>query len=263
MLDRSSLVRVALFCAVLLSMPLLLGQSGGGCATTSMDPAPDMTGTWNITYDDTFMVEINIGGAIYTQELGVVGGVINLTHEGTPLTFMLDCSLPQIVCPSESLPATVTASHRDEDFPHRVYITITKTECMGTLVDPDPMECGADTLNPGCEQVCDGEVGPVDTDLYGEINVAGDRYNVLLGGGAATNGLNCALLSLSVANADLVTSGSAEDGSWRVESLENGVITTGYAGGCIWIDDVDMDADLEASVVGATVTVRTGFTAAR
>lgn len=243
--------------------PLLLGAEGDGCATTSTEPAPDMNGTWNITYDDTMSVEINIGGAIYNEELAAAGGMINLTHDGTPLTFMLDCSLPEVVCPSEAWPAVFEAAQRDTMFPHRVYATITRPGCTGTLIDADPAECGEGTLNPECAQVCDGEVAPENVELYGEINVPGTHFSMIVGGGIATNQLNCALLSLSVANADLENSGSADTGDWRVERLVNGEVVTGYAGGCIWIDDVDGDAALEAAAIGATVTVRTGFTGAR
>jgi len=249
--------------AIAAAAPFMMGQSGGGCATTSRDPAPDMTATWNLTYDDTMSVEIAIGGAVYTEELAAAGGEIQLTHEGTPLTFNLDCSRPEVVCPSEVLPMSVEAAQRDEEFPRRVYMSFTTTQCMGSLVDADPAACGMGTLNPDCEQVCDGEVGPVQTDLYGEINLPADRFNAVVGGGIATNELNCALLALSVARADLTTSGSAETEDWRVESLDNGEIVTGYAGGCIWIDDVDGEMDLEAAAIGATVTVRTGFPGAR
>jgi len=37
----------------------------------------------------------------------------------------------------------------------------------------------------------------------------------------------------------------------------------GYAGGCLWAGDPDMDGELEAIVLGASVTFQTGFTGVR
>ena len=47
MLDK---LRYAL---VALPVPLLMGAQGDGCAANSTSPAPDVRGTWGITYDDT------------------------------------------------------------------------------------------------------------------------------------------------------------------------------------------------------------------
>ena len=54
--------------ALLAASPLLLGAKGDGCAAGSRSPAPDVTGEWAITYDDTLDVEIKIGGAVYQQQ---------------------------------------------------------------------------------------------------------------------------------------------------------------------------------------------------
>src|SRR5690606_25311524 len=55
--------------ASLLAAPFLLGAQGDGCAASSRSPAPDVSGRWEITYDDSFEVEIRIGGAVYTEQL--------------------------------------------------------------------------------------------------------------------------------------------------------------------------------------------------
>jgi hypothetical protein len=51
--------------------------------------------------------------------------------------------------------------------------------------------------------------------------------------------------------------------SWTVEGMDNGEVIAAYSGACLWADDVDMDGDLEAAVLGATVTFTTGFTGER
>ncbi len=45
--------------------------------------------------------------------------------------------------------------------------------------------------------------------------------------------------------------------------MTDGVISVGYAGACLWADDVDGDEDLEAVAIGAKLVFRTGFEANR
>jgi len=64
-----------------------VGAQGDGCAASSRSPAPDVTGIWDVGYDD-----IAIGGAVYTAELGAAGGVVTITHQGRSIRFDLDCA---------------------------------------------------------------------------------------------------------------------------------------------------------------------------
>lgn len=246
-----------------LCTPLLMGARGDGCAANSRSPAPDVAGEWAVTYDDTLDVRINIGGAVYEAQLGAQGGVIEIDHDGQPLTFDLDCARPEVLCPSEAWPDSVSIEQRNEAFEHRMIVTLPTQECAGQLVDPDPAECGPNTNNENCEQVCDGEITVSGVERFGVIGETGDTFRLYLGAGMATNGINCALLAASVADADLVNEGSAEAGDWRAISMANGLVTVGYAGGCLWAGDPNMDGQLEALVLGASVTFTTGFTGAR
>jgi hypothetical protein len=241
--------------------PALMGARGCGGAYNSMTPAPKLTGTWNVAYDDMLGIEVTLGGATYTSELGANGGTFTIDHMGQPITFDLACDRPEIVCPSEAWPATVDISQEDMAYPHRAYVDIPKQYCMGTEVAPDPAECGEGTLNPDCERVCDGEVGVMSQRTYGVVNEAGTEFSVLLGAGVATNGVNCALLGISVAHADLVTMGSSETEDWEGTAMESGEIIVAYAGGCLWAGDVDDDGTIEALVLGASLKFTTGFTA--
>ena len=45
--------------------------------------------------------------------------------------------------------------------------------------------------------------------------------------------------------------------------MTNGEIAVAYAGGCLWLGDPDMDAELEALVIGAGIKFTTGFTGSR
>lgn len=237
-------------------------EGGRGCGSLwSKSEAPDMAGSYSVTYEDEVAVEIAIGGAVYTAEIGAQGGAVEITHEGQPIVFDLDCSRDEVVCPSEAFPATVEAEHRDTRFPHQVHILLPSQECDGELIAPAASACGDRTDNPDCDDVCDGEMITVERPVLGSISEDGAAFDVLLGAGVATNGINCGLLGVSIAKADLVTEEGEE--TWTVEQLDDGEIITGYSGACLWADDVDMDGDLEAAVLGATLKFTSGFTADR
>jgi hypothetical protein len=233
---------------------------GSGCALFSRSDAPDMEGEWAVDYADDLQVEIAIGGAVYEATIGVQGGVIEIEHEGQPLTFDLDCAKEQVICPSEAWPMTVTMEQRSEDFPHQVHVTLPGQECMGDVIAADPETCGEGTDNPDCNDICDGEILVGERDVFGVIDEAGENFDVLLGAGVASNGLNCALLGISSAHAEIE---SVEVPSWAATALTSGEIVTAYSGGCLWADDVDQNGELEALVVGATLTFRTTFDATK
>jgi hypothetical protein len=245
------------------ALPMLMGARGDGCAASSRSPAPDVTGVWDITYDDALRITVRIGGAVYTEELGAAGGSFTIDHEGQPLTFDLDCARPEILCPSEAWPETVAIEQRDTAYEHRMIVTLPTQSCEGTLDAPDPESCGAGTSNPACDLVCNGEVAVAGTERFGVIGETGDTFRLYLGAGIATNGLNCALLAASVADAYIGTDGASDTADWRAVSFEDGEVTVAYAGGCLWAGDPDMDGDLEALLVSASIEFNTGFTGTR
>lgn len=257
-----SSMRLRVLALLVVALPALGGAGGDGCAAGSTSPAPDVTGTWAITYDDVLDVEIRIGGAVYQETLGIDGGSVTIEHEGQPLTFVLDCARPDVICPSEAWPTTVDVEQRNTAYEHQMIVTLPSQSCSGPLVDPEPGSCGEGTLNPDCEQVCDGEVVTTESERFGVIGETGDSFRLYLGAGIATNGINCAMLGVSLADADLVTTGEGTD-DWRAEAMSAGLVTVAFAGGCLWAGDPDGDAELEALVLAASVTFTTGFTGAR
>ena len=238
-------------------------NGGQGCAAFSESGTPDFEGTWEVEYTDDLQIEITLGGVVHTAELGPQGGVIEIEHEGQPLTFDLDCDRPEVVCPSEVWPETVRAEQRNERFTHQVIMHLPQQVCDGDLVAPEAAECGDGTDNPQCEDVCDGEVVTREQETFGTLDEESENFELLLGGGLATNGINCALLGLSVARAEVVSNDPASRGGWQAEALTNGEVVTGYSGGCLWAGDPDMDGELEALVLGAGVKITTGFEATR
>lgn len=235
-----------------------------GCrAVSSTSPAPDVAGDWAVTYGDTFDVDVAIGGAHYTATVPETGGMVHVEHAGTGFDFMLDCSRPEVVCPSEVWPSRVSIDQRDRTYQHRMWVAIPSQTCSVALTPPDPETCGEGTSNPDCDDVCDGEITTTTRDAFGVIAENGRSFELLLGGGAASNGINCVLLGLSVAEADLVNEGSAAGNDWRSTGMENGEVRTGYAGGCLWVGDPEMTGEAQALVLGASITISVPFDAAR
>lgn len=217
-----------------------------------------MSGAWAVSYEQGFSVAITLGGATYTSELGPQGGTVTIDHEGQPITFDLDCSREDVVCPSEVWPAQVSFRQDDADYPHRVWLQVPKQTCSGELVEPVPSECGYDTENPDCEPVCEGEIVTTTQEAFGTIDQAGESFSVGLGAQIASNGINCALLGGSYAEGDLATEGSAEEESWEA-LVSDGEVVTIFVGGCLWAGDPNDDGSLEALVLGATVRFSTGY----
>jgi hypothetical protein len=238
------------------------GGDGDGPAIFSSTPAPDMSGTWDVTYDDRIDVEITIGGAVYTAEIGVEGGSVTIDHDGQPITFDLDCARPEVVCPTEVWPAEVSFRQDDPNYPHRVWMQIPTTECSGMLVEPDPSTCGPETNNPDCAEVCDGESVTTTKEAFGTVDEGGDDFWVGLDAKIASNGVNCLLIGGSIAQGALETTGSAETEDWDAVAADGDVVTV-YAGGCLWAGDPNMDGELEALVLGGSVRFATGFSGSK
>lgn len=241
-------------------LPLVMGAQGDGCAAGSTSPAPDVRGTWAIAYDDTIGVEVKIGGAIYNAELGAGGGSVTINHAGKPYTFNLDCARADVVCPSEAWPTKVVVEQRDVMHQHQMVVNLPAAQCDRELTQPAPGTCGAGTSNPSCDLVCGGNITVKTQQAFGVIGEAGDSFRLYLGGGVVTNGINCAMLGYSLADADLGTVGRGDE-AWEATSMKAGLVTIGYAGACLFAGQV-AGTD-QALLVGAELKFTTGFTGAK
>ncbi|MGE0784160.1 MAG: hypothetical protein AB7S26_00630 [Sandaracinaceae bacterium] len=246
-------------------VPFAMGARGGCGPIDSTDPAPDVEGEWQVAYGSDLAVRVNIGGSVYEATLPAEGGTFMVDHGGFQIPFTIDCSLPEVVCPQEAWPDMVSVSQREPTYPHRMWVTIPQQSCSGSMHMPSEAagECGAETNNPDCEVVCDGEVVTSSVDTFGLINEPGDHFNLLLGAGFASNGVNCALLAVSAANADIMSSGAAETEDWTAEAFTSGEVVTAVAGGCLWAEYSEEDMELNALVLGASIEVRASFEATR
>lgn len=248
--------------SLVFALPFTMGAAGDGCAANSQTPAPNVAGAWNITYDDKLNVEVAIGGQTFTSTLGPQGGSFTITYQGTALTFNLDCNKPGVVCPSAAWPKQITATQQDVMFEHRMLMDLPTQVCTGNLVAPAAGTCGPNTLNPTCDKVCDSPVVVQNTERFGVIGADGASFRLYLGAGLATNGINCAMLGYSVADADLVTTGQGT-ANWQATAFTSGLVTMGYAGGCLWAGDPNAMGPLQAAITGAGIKFTTGFTGTR
>jgi hypothetical protein len=237
-----------------------MGAQGDGCAVSSKSPAPDVRGTWSIAYDNTIGIEVKIGGAVYSQQLGAGGGTFTINHEGKPYTFNLDCSRPDIVCPGEAWPNMVVVEQRDLDKQHQMLVDLPQAQCSTALTQPAPGSCGAGTSNPNCDLVCGGDVTVKSAQAFGVIGETGDSFRLYLGAGIVTNGINCAMLGYSVADATLDSTGQGT-AMWDADSMSAGLVTIGYSGACLFAGQVD--GTNQALLVGAELKFTTGFTGAK
>lgn len=234
-----------------------MAAKGDGCAANSTSPAPDVRGTWDIAYDNQIGVEVTIGGAVYDAELGAAGGQFTITHDGHPYTFDLDCARPDIVCPGEAWPNKVVIDQRDVSKQHQMVVDLPSASCDGSHEQPAPGSCGTGTTNPNCDLVCDGDITVETAEAFGVIGETGDTFRLYLGGGVVTNGINCAMLGYSVADATLESEGRGT-AAWDAEAMSQGLVTIGYSGACLFAGTVD--GTNQALLVDAGIKLTTGFT---
>lgn len=243
------------------ALPFMMGAQGDGCAAGSTSAAPDVRGTWAIDYDNLIDVEVKIGGAVYTHELGPAGGSFTITHQGRPYAFNLDCARADVVCPGEAWPNQVVVEQRDVMHQHQMVVDLPTAQCDAALTQPAPGTCGAGTSNPNCDLICGGNVTLHTNPAFGVIGEAGESFRLYLGGGIVTNGFNCAMLGYSIADADLVTTAKSS-GTWEATDMERGLVTIGYAGGCLFAGPAP-DGTTRALLAGAELKFTTGFTGSK
>lgn len=242
----------------------------------STNPAPDVRGDWEVTYDNSISVEVDIGGQLYSGSITGDSGVLTFTHNGQDVTLNLDCSRAWVVCPSEIFASRVTLEQRNfQDRPHQVHMTVNSTECLGSTRLPDEADGECDSSDPKrpCDvEICDN-VGEASKTTIGTISDPGSTtqrhppfdIELLLGGDFAVPTPNCVLLSWSVATADLQYTGNYDvddtEPTMDAHGFTSGEITTGYGGACFWFEETGYSEDLKAALLAATIRFRTGFTA--
>lgn len=265
---------------LLLTLPLIMAP--GRCGTSaagffSGDPAPDMGGDWQVTYDNVIGVEVDIGGSTYTGTVGVSGGSFQFVHDGQPVDLALDCSRKWVVCPSEVWAAEVAFNQpRFDERPHQVEMSVVELTCSSPrLPNEQAGECSSDPAeNMPCDvAICDdGNMTQTTKTAIASISnpVPADpepgskpayTIGIALSGGIAVPTANCVLLASSYADADIVYDGSydPEEPTMLATDLADGLVTIDVTGACLWA--TYQGGNLAAALLGARVKLTTGFTA--
>jgi hypothetical protein len=91
--------------AFLVTTLLALGALGSGCDKTAASGlSPDFAGEWDVTYDDSMRFELRVGGQVQHGELAEPGGRVLIGDAGAALEVDVDCTRPDVVCPTEVWP---------------------------------------------------------------------------------------------------------------------------------------------------------------
>lgn len=248
------------------------------------DPAVrDVTGNYDLAYDDQLRLQLNVGGAIREVTVNGYGNVADFgTVNGEPVTLDLTefCARPEVLCPSERLWSKVAVDQPDR----------ASGRAVQTLVVID-------------DRQRDLDAGVRASSVAGLIDLEqNDRFILGLGASGGASG-NCAALAISLAGGRFsrrgerletameprtekgercsldagveVDGGETDAGALLpdggvdcapvavtklvvpagapVEGIKDGKVFVGWAGGCAF----------GPALVGATLTLETGFTGTR
>ncbi len=215
----------------LAAMGLLQGAARGGCGGNEAGvPGIDVGGTagaeWKITYSDNMKVIVKKAGAVAgTYDLSVAtGGIFKI--DGVEIDINKDvCQRSEIACPSEVFPGVVHMV-QPGNMLHQLHVDFAKEGPLGKLTE---------------------------TRLLGNVDSA-LGFRIELGIKAAAVGA-CGLLGYSFADGMI----REEPGSDPLKgvAIEDGWITTSYAGGCI------LAGQSGAAGAGLEVEIKIPFTGKR
>lgn len=214
---RATLVPIAL-CAL---------ACGGGDGSGTPAPADqDVRGVYAVTWDNTFVVRLDIGGAVQSYTVSDGDVVTFNAPDGSPLEFDISayCADPAVTCPSEAWPGNVAI---DQDSPE-VYSD-------GHTLRAWDADAPAAVVS-------------------GLVDHRNDQF--LFGLDSASGGSgNCAALAISLAGGTFSYGSDTADtaASEGPVGVEAGSVAVGWLGVCAW----------EGLAVAATLSVETGYTAER
>lgn len=90
----------------------LVGCCAGCDLFSAAQSRPDLTGTWDITYDDYLEIEIEVDGEVFHRRLSVAGGSVLAHHAGADIRATIACERAEVLCPTELWPRHLTLSNR-------------------------------------------------------------------------------------------------------------------------------------------------------
>lgn len=232
-------------------------------ACKDANPASDVSGNYDLTWDNVLELKLKVGGAVYQETATSAGQTVTFdgaSAGGQPVTLDLNefCTRAEVQCPSETLWTKVSVSQPKMDS------KVSNSHVLNVINDTEH------ELPAG--EHAEVRAGWVDQN---------DAFILALGAGGRAGGQQgvggCALLALSVAGGRFSHEGetieeeatipdggvTAEAGvpvakvTWEegapVDGIKEGQMAVGYLGGCAF----------GPILIGASLEIRTGFTAVR
>lgn len=262
---------------------LALFSCGGGFEGGSTKEARDVSGNYAVTYDDQLTLKLNVGGAVREVTQRGYGGVVDFgVVNGQSVTLDLTgfCARPEVQCPSEAFWARIAVTQPNlndngldlqqltvvNDTVHTLDAGVRAPSLSG-LVDHHQQD--RFLLGLGIEGGANQSCAAISVSLAGgRFSRVGERTETAMelrtmagrscsldagvdDGGArdagmalADGGVDCALVSVQ----RLVIPPNA-----AVNGITDGKVFMGWLGGCAF----------GPVLVGATLTLETGFTGTR
>ncbi|MFO0600814.1 MAG: hypothetical protein U0228_36225 [Myxococcaceae bacterium] len=263
----------------------IVGSCGGGSSSTPEER--DVSGNYDITYDNQLKLKLNVGGAVREVTATGYGNVVDFgVINGNPTTLDLTafCAKPEVKCPSEQFWGKVSIDQPDLaksnlDLQKLEVINNTKhtlpvgqkAEAVGGLVNHNDDD--RYLLGLGIEGAANQACAALDISLAGgRFSRVGEREETTME--PRTMAGRACSLDAGVPDAGLLADGGQPPGRLadggvdcalvpvtklvvppgaKVDGIKDGKIFFGWAGGCAF----------GPVLVGAVLTLETGYTGRR
>jgi len=93
-----------------------LAGSSGCTKSFAAAPRPDLSGVWDVVYDDYLDATLRVGERVQRIRLGRDGGHVVASDSKVTIELDIDCSRDELLCPNEVWPGELALTNRVGDF---------------------------------------------------------------------------------------------------------------------------------------------------
>jgi len=128
-----------------------LSSSTGCTRSLASAPRPDLSGTWDVVYDDYMDVEIRVGERVQHARIRRAGGHVLASDAQGKIALEIDCSREELICPHEVWSAELTLTNRTGDLDDEgEHLSVSlASEGSGPCVLGDSSALGANVVSIG------------------------------------------------------------------------------------------------------------------
>ncbi len=94
---------------------LALVSTTGCTRTFAAAPRPDLSGAWDVIYDDYLDAEVRMGERVQRMRLSQDGGYLVASDAHGSTVLKIDCRREELICPHEVWPGELTLTNRTGD----------------------------------------------------------------------------------------------------------------------------------------------------